>query len=63
MLRWIQVTTLRVWTSQDGDNGGTIQETHTIKVDDDCEDLKEECKKKLAEKGYHHHGIKSYKFV
>ncbi len=65
MKKWIEITTLEQWTSEDGDSGGTKRKTHTIRVEEDCENLKKECKKelKIQQPKLRYHSIESFKFI
>lgn len=60
-MRWIQVKVL-IYECMDEEHYQT-KELHTIKVDENCEDLKSECIKVLKSKNIKFDKIKSYKFI
>jgi len=65
MKKWIEIQTIEYWTSEDGDNAGKNIETHTIKVEENCDNLKKECEKELKaqQPDLNYHKIKSFKFI
>jgi hypothetical protein len=63
MERWLKVEVGTFWVSEDRDSGGETKSLHTVKVDDECEDLKAEAEKKLKEKKIHYDNILDMDFM